>query len=412
MVSKQYHDYDTDDVNLEDFSRLVDKQSDALRQLECDLEKLEQRRAEYSSVKDRLKEVSGKLRCPTMVPLSKVAFMPGELIHTNEVLVLLGDGYFVETTAAKASQIADKRLSLIADRAHSLKQAINLQKNEVQSTKTFVEENSLEGVREVFERLEDKAEVCTSDANAIKGRVSKVKNENEKQELVETLKEKQERIRKGVKEFEEQSLKGHQRAKTEINDSLTVVQTLKPETETSSSVDLDSVACSGAVDRSAILARIEKLMKESKQQDQIDREESDSDDDLEEESDEEEIRNSELDEAKTIESNSVDPKLVKKKIKRSVSFSKDVDIREISPTREEKSVLASASSELKIGSPHEPQTEFVQKTSPTIKAVEDKIVERNISYDPKQTNDSQAETNTDSSISAKPVSLFKKNRKR
>ena len=72
MVSKQYHDYDTDDVNLEDFSRLVDKQSDALRQLECDLEKLEQRRAEYSSVKDRLKEVSGKLRCPTMVPLSKV----------------------------------------------------------------------------------------------------------------------------------------------------------------------------------------------------------------------------------------------------------------------------------------------------------------------------------------------------
>ena len=51
----------------------------------------------------------------------------------------------------------------------------------------------------------------------------------------------------------------------------------KPETETSSSVDLDSVACSGAVDRSAILARIEKLMKESKQQDQIDREESDSD---------------------------------------------------------------------------------------------------------------------------------------
>ena len=81
-------------------------------------------------------------------------------------------------------------------------------------------------MREVFERLEDKAEACTSDANAIKGWVSKVKNENEKQELVETLKEKQERIRKGVKEFEEQSLKGHQRAKTDINDSLTVVQTL------------------------------------------------------------------------------------------------------------------------------------------------------------------------------------------
>ena len=91
-----------------------------------------------------------------------------------------------------------------------------------------------------------------------------------------------------------------------------------------------------------------------------------------------------------------------------ITVGMDIDAKFVSG--EEKSVLAS--SELKIGSPDEPQTEFAQKTSPTIKAVEDKIVERNVSYDPKQTNDSQAETNTDSSISAKPVSLFKKNRKR
>ena len=46
-----------------------------------------------------------------MVPLTSKAFMPGELVHTNEILVLLGENYFLETSAAKAAQLADRRLS-------------------------------------------------------------------------------------------------------------------------------------------------------------------------------------------------------------------------------------------------------------------------------------------------------------
>jgi unconventional prefoldin RPB5 interactor 1 len=30
-----------------------------------------------------------------MVPLGPMAFMPGELVHTNEVLVLLGDSRWI-----------------------------------------------------------------------------------------------------------------------------------------------------------------------------------------------------------------------------------------------------------------------------------------------------------------------------
>lgn len=46
-----------------------------------------------------------------MVPLTSKAFMPGQLVHTNEILVLLGENYFLETSAAKAAQLADRRLS-------------------------------------------------------------------------------------------------------------------------------------------------------------------------------------------------------------------------------------------------------------------------------------------------------------
>eukprot|EP00054_Salpingoeca_dolichothecata_P024268 m.164885 g.164885 ORF g.164885 m.164885 type:complete len:309 (-) comp24958_c0_seq8:54-980(-) len=45
-----------------------------------------------------------------MVPCGKLAFFPGELIHTNELLVLLGDDYFAERSSLQASEIVDRRL--------------------------------------------------------------------------------------------------------------------------------------------------------------------------------------------------------------------------------------------------------------------------------------------------------------
>ena len=62
----------SNDVVLEDFSFLVKRQTDSLQKLQTDLEELDKRRNEYTSVKDKLKEVSSKLTYPTMVPLSKV----------------------------------------------------------------------------------------------------------------------------------------------------------------------------------------------------------------------------------------------------------------------------------------------------------------------------------------------------
>ena len=44
------------------------------------------------------------------VPFGSVAFMPGKLIHTNEILVLLGDNWFVERSAAQAQQIVQRRI--------------------------------------------------------------------------------------------------------------------------------------------------------------------------------------------------------------------------------------------------------------------------------------------------------------
>jgi unconventional prefoldin RPB5 interactor 1 len=43
------------------------------------------------------------------VPFGKFAFMPGKLYHTNEIMVLLGDNWFVTRSAKQALEIAERR---------------------------------------------------------------------------------------------------------------------------------------------------------------------------------------------------------------------------------------------------------------------------------------------------------------
>lgn len=45
-----------------------------------------------------------------MVPVAGCAFFPGTIVHTNEILVLLGENYFAERTASQARQIIQRRL--------------------------------------------------------------------------------------------------------------------------------------------------------------------------------------------------------------------------------------------------------------------------------------------------------------
>lgn len=44
------------------------------------------------------------------MPFGKLAFMPGQIVHTNEILVLLGDNWFVERSAKQAAEIAERRI--------------------------------------------------------------------------------------------------------------------------------------------------------------------------------------------------------------------------------------------------------------------------------------------------------------
>lgn len=45
------------------------------------------------------------------MPFGPLAFMPGKLVHTNEVTVLLGDNWFAKCSAKQAREIIAHRMS-------------------------------------------------------------------------------------------------------------------------------------------------------------------------------------------------------------------------------------------------------------------------------------------------------------
>lgn len=54
-------------------------------------------------------ELPNEVKHAVMVPLSPVGFMKGEIVHGNEILVLIGEGYFVKRTAKQAREMIDRR---------------------------------------------------------------------------------------------------------------------------------------------------------------------------------------------------------------------------------------------------------------------------------------------------------------
>uniref|UniRef100_A0A673M7V1 Protein phosphatase 1 regulatory subunit 19 n=1 Tax=Sinocyclocheilus rhinocerous TaxID=307959 RepID=A0A673M7V1_9TELE len=64
---------------------------------------------DYESLQDRLRTLPDKLSYDIMVPFGPLAFMPGKLVHTNELTVLLGDNWFAKCSAKQADTLVEHR---------------------------------------------------------------------------------------------------------------------------------------------------------------------------------------------------------------------------------------------------------------------------------------------------------------
>lgn len=77
---------------------------------------------DYQCLRDRLTTLADKTSHEIMVPIagSKMAFMPGYIHHTNEVLVLLGENYFAEKSTKEATEFVDRRIKFCKEKIQEL----------------------------------------------------------------------------------------------------------------------------------------------------------------------------------------------------------------------------------------------------------------------------------------------------
>lgn len=89
-----------------------------------------------------------------MVPFGKAAFFPGRLIHTNEFMVLLGEGYYADRTSKQTVEILQRRGKSLDSQVDSLQLMINNLNSFIKVADSEVEEGLVE-IREEYVEDED-----------------------------------------------------------------------------------------------------------------------------------------------------------------------------------------------------------------------------------------------------------------
>ncbi|CAF2066431.1 unnamed protein product [Rotaria magnacalcarata] len=117
--------------SLEALERLISEQTSYIDEVDKQIAKWTQFEYDYRQLHTRLSTLPDRLTYDCMVPFGKLAFIPGRIIHSNEILVLLGDNYFVERTCKQSIDIVNRRMGNIKEnieKHHKEKEVFNQQK--------------------------------------------------------------------------------------------------------------------------------------------------------------------------------------------------------------------------------------------------------------------------------------------
>ncbi|ORZ08119.1 hypothetical protein BCR42DRAFT_425268 [Absidia repens] len=79
------------------------------QELEEELNRWQGYKEDYDALGKQLETLADETTRPAMIPFGSLAFMPGKLIHTNEITVYLGDQYYVERSVKQALGILNRR---------------------------------------------------------------------------------------------------------------------------------------------------------------------------------------------------------------------------------------------------------------------------------------------------------------
>ncbi|XP_059191628.1 unconventional prefoldin RPB5 interactor 1 isoform X2 [Centropristis striata] len=186
--------------------RLREEHEKVVKDCESRMQHWKKVSGDYAALKDRLKTLPDQLSYDIMVPFGPLAFMPGKLVHTNEVTVLLGDNWFAKCSAKQAQKIVDHRMKYVESELNGLSQTAKNFEARVGLVKDLETMSSSKG-----DYVDIREDTGSTDAALTKGkqRIAHKPNSKPKLDAVLDLKEEDEEeggdgeSRKGVMTEEE-----------------------------------------------------------------------------------------------------------------------------------------------------------------------------------------------------------------
>ena len=133
-------------------------------------------REEYAKLDKVLEKLPEDTSTEAIVPLTKKAFMVGHLVHTNEVMVLLGDNWFAERSAKQASQICQARLKRCEQSMQEVAKELELIEGWIEGTRQVTKE---EGEVDIREDYDEEAEQRWREEHAKRVRAERRKERSE-----------------------------------------------------------------------------------------------------------------------------------------------------------------------------------------------------------------------------------------
>ncbi|TKY66836.1 RNA polymerase II subunit 5-mediating protein-like [Spatholobus suberectus] len=94
---------------VEEAQKAAKRVEDAIADNQNELDRVRGFITDNNNLINLVHKLPEQLSHDVMVPFGKAAFFPGRLIHTNEFLVLLGEGYYAERTSKQTVEILQRR---------------------------------------------------------------------------------------------------------------------------------------------------------------------------------------------------------------------------------------------------------------------------------------------------------------
>uniref|UniRef100_A0ACD5XG85 Uncharacterized protein n=1 Tax=Avena sativa TaxID=4498 RepID=A0ACD5XG85_AVESA len=149
----------------DDTRRAVSHVAQAIADRRAELARVQGFFTDNAALVSLVQRLPDELSHEIMVPFGGAAFFPGSLIHTNQLLVLLGDGYYADRSAKQTIEILHRRGTELETQMEAIKATISDLEAEAKFFESTAAEAS-EGLVEIREEYEEETEINSSKSEA------------------------------------------------------------------------------------------------------------------------------------------------------------------------------------------------------------------------------------------------------